>query len=236
LESGIHATIAGVVLGLLTPARPLLDEVHADRIAEALSRDEPVPAEQVRHISFHIRESLPVAERLQELLHPWTSFVVIPLFALANAGVRITGDSLSDAAGSAVTIGIVVGLVVGKALGVAGAIALGQRLGIGRLPDDIGPRHVAGMAALAGIGFTVSLFVAGLAFDDGGLVQEAKLGILAASVVAAAIGVLVLRGAAGGVGGLEEVAPGPHGPDGQGQRRQPAPQPQHVDVEGVAPR
>jgi len=194
LESGIHATIAGVALGLLTPARPLLDEPDADRVADELSADHRVTATEVRDISFRIRESVPVAERLQDLLHPWTSYLVIPLFALANAGVRVDADSVVDALSSPVALGVVLGLVAGKAVGVTAAVLLAGRLGIGTLPGDVTTRHVVGMAGLAGIGFTVSLFVAGLAFDDPVLVQDAKLGILAASVVAAGVGVAVLRG------------------------------------------
>jgi NhaA family Na+:H+ antiporter len=192
LQSGVHATIAGVVLGLLAPARPFLDEVDADRVAAKLSTDQHVTAAEVRDLSFQIRESVPVTERLQDLLHPWTSYVAVPIFALANAGVTISADAIGDAAGSAVTIGIVAGLVLGKLVGVAAAILLAVRWGFGRLPDGVDARHVIGMAGLAGIGFTVSLFITGLAFDDAALVQEAKLGVLAASVLAAAIGSAIL--------------------------------------------
>ena len=191
-RSGVHATVAGVALGLLTPARPLMPEVDADRVAGELSGDTAVSAAEVRAISFRIRESVPVAERLQDLLHPWTSFVVVPLFALANAGVAVSSGALADAATSPVTLGVVLGLVVGKTVGVAGAVALGRRLGLGVLPPGVTMRHVVGMGGLAGIGFTVSLFVTGLAFGDGALADQAKLGILAASVLAAAVGAVVL--------------------------------------------
>jgi NhaA family Na+:H+ antiporter len=192
-ESGVHATIAGVALGLMTPARPLMPEVDADRVAGELSGDSAVSAAEVRDISFRIRESVPVAERLQDLLHPWTSFVVVPLFALANAGVEVSSSALADAATSPVTLGIIAGLVVGKTVGVAGAVALGRRLGLGVLPPGVTMQHVVGMGGLAGIGFTVSLFVAGLAFTDAALADQAKLGILAASALAAAVGAVVLR-------------------------------------------
>jgi NhaA family Na+:H+ antiporter len=192
-ESGVHATIAGVALGLLTPARPLMPEVDADRVAGELSGDSAVSAAEVRDISFRIRESVPVAERLQDLLHPWTSFVVVPLFALANAGVEVSSSALADAATSPVTLGIIAGLVVGKTVGVAGAVALGRRLGLGVLPPGVTMQHVVGMGGLAGIGFTVSLFVTGLAFTDAALADQAKLGILAASALAAAVGAVVLR-------------------------------------------
>lgn len=197
LESGVHATIAGVALGLLVPARPLLDSVDADRVADQLSTDDDVTASEVREVGFHIRESVPVSERLSDLLHPWTSFVVVPLFALANAGIELSSDRLSDAATSPITLGVVLGLVVGKVVGVTGAIAAVTRLGPGRLPAGVSLRHVVGMAGLAGIGFTVSLFITGLAFDDG-RADEAKIGILVASTLAAALGALILRRAAPG--------------------------------------
>ena len=191
-ESGVHATIAGVALGLLTPARPFLPQVDADRIADQLSTDEHVTPTEVRSISFKLRESIPTTERLQDHLHPWTSYLIVPVFALANAGVSLSRDTLGDAATSPVTLGVVAGLVIGKLIGVTAAISLAVRLGIGRLPDGITNRHILGMAAIAGIGFTVSIFVAGLAFTDPRLADEAKIGVLAASAVAAAVGAAVL--------------------------------------------
>jgi NhaA family Na+:H+ antiporter len=194
LESGVHATIAGVALGLLAPARPFLPQVDADRIAGTLSADEDVTAAEVRSISFRLRESVPVTEHLENLLHPWTSYLIVPLFALANAGVPLSADSLRDAATAPITLGVVVGLVVGKLVGVAGAIALVVRFGGGRLPEGITSRHVLGMAGIAGIGFTVSLFVAGLAFERPVLADQAKIGVLAASVLAAVVGSTILLG------------------------------------------
>ena len=191
-ESGVHATIAGVALGLLTPAAPLMDEPAADHIADELSADRDVTASEVRDISFRIRESVPLTERLADTLHPWTGYVIVPLFALANAGVRVTGDRLSAAATSRITLGVVVGLVVGKLVGVAGAIGLATRLGVGELPAGVTRRHVVGMAGLAGIGFTVSLFITALAFPGPRLGGEAKLGVLAASVIAALVGTAIL--------------------------------------------
>ena len=195
-ESGVHATIAGVALGLLAPAKAFMPQVDADRIADQLSADQNVSAAEVRDLSFQLRESIPVTERLQEFLHPYTSYLIVPVFALANAGVEVSGESLGDAASSPVTIGVIVGLVVGKLVGVAGAIALATRLGIGRLPVGVSSRHILGMAGIAGIGFTVSIFVAGLAFDAPGVTDEAKIGVLVASVIAAGVGSLILlRGA-----------------------------------------
>jgi NhaA family Na+:H+ antiporter len=193
LQSGVHATIAGVVVGLLTPARPLLSEPEAETIADRLSTDTAVTAEEVRDISFELRESVSVAERIEERLHPWSSYVIVPLFALANAGVALSWSGLADAAGSAVSIGVVAGLVIGKPLGIVLAIGLLVRSGKGRLPDDLGWRHVVGLGALAGIGFTVSLFISGLAYDAAGEATDAALGVLAASVLAAVAGTLILR-------------------------------------------
>jgi len=211
LESGVHATIAGVVLGLLAPARPFLPEVDADRIAGQLSADQDVTAAEVRSISFRLRESIPVTEHLENLLHPWTSYLIVPLFALANAGVEVSAESLRDAATAPVTLGVVVGLVVGKLVGVAGAIALVVRFGGGRLPEGITPRHVLGMAGIAGIGFTVSLFVAGLAFERPELADQAKIGVLVASVIAAGVGALILgRGGAAPPGGGAAASDGSH--------------------------
>ncbi len=194
-ESGIHATIAGVALGLLAPARPFLPAVDADRIADELSADQAVTAADLRDISFRVRESIPVTERLQDVLHPWTSYLIVPMFALANAGVALSADGLGDAATSPITLGVVVGLVLGKLVGVAGAIALAVHFGVGRLPEGVSTRHVLGMAGIAGIGFTVSIFVSALAFDDPALSDRATIGVLTASVLAAALGSAILLGA-----------------------------------------
>ncbi|MEI8000259.1 MAG: Na+/H+ antiporter NhaA [Actinomycetes bacterium] len=149
-QSGVHATIAGVALGLLTPARP-----------------------------FGGRQ---VIEGLEHRLHPWSSFAIVPLFALANAGITIDGTALRQAASSPVTVGVVVGLVLGKSVGVAGATFAGARLGLGRLPEGVRTADVIGVAMVAGIGFTVALFIAGLAFGPAHF-QLAVIGILTGSVL-----------------------------------------------------
>ena len=191
-ESGVHATIAGVALGLLAPARALLPEVDADRIASTIADGGRVTAAEVRELSFRLREAIPVTERLQGTLHPWTSYVVVPLFALANAGVVLSGTALRQAATSPITLGVGLGLVVGKLVGVSGGIALVTTLGGGRLPQGISMRHIVGMAGIAGIGFTVSIFVTGLAFTDQVRADQATIGVLAASLLAAVVGSVLL--------------------------------------------
>ena len=192
-KSGVHATIAGVTLGLITPAKPLQSEEQAREFASWL-RDKPevFPAD-VRFASFYMRESISVAERLETAIHPISSFLIIPIFALANAGVELSSDGLRDAAQSSVTLGIVMGLVVGKTVGVTVFSLIATKLGIAKFPRGMGMRELLGLSMLAGIGFTVSLFITGLAgFDDPALVDQAKIGILAASLIAAVAGILIL--------------------------------------------
>ena len=154
-----------------------------------------VSAEEVRVAAFRLRESISVAERLRDLLHPWTSYVVIPVFALANAGVVLSSDAVADAARSSVTIGIVAGLLLGKVVGITGAVLLSTKLGVASMPAGVTMRQIVGMAAIAGIGFTVSLFISGLAFESAEMVSEAKIGILVASVLAAVGGSVSLLSA-----------------------------------------
>jgi NhaA family Na+:H+ antiporter len=189
-ESGFHATLAGVVFGLITPAEPLAPAEVARDWAQDMS-DEPTAAE-MRSLTTVAQETVSVAERVQHQLHPLTSFVVVPIFALANAGVRVTGDALAPAGAGRVMAGVVVGLVVGKVVGITGATALAVRLGLSRLPDGVSWPQVVGVAAVAGVGFTVSLFVADLAFDTPALDDAAKFGVLAASALASLVGAAVL--------------------------------------------
>jgi NhaA family Na+:H+ antiporter len=188
-EAGLHATIAGVVMGLMAPAAPMRrrQDVSDDRL-----RDLSTP-ETARETVVLARESVSVVAWLEHLLHPWTSFVIVPVFALANAGVILSASALADAATSRVTYGVVAGLVVGKLAGISLFAWLAVRLGIGRLPDGVGWRGIVSVAAVAGIGFTVSIFVTELAFDDPALRDQAKIGILAASVVAGTLGAVLLR-------------------------------------------
>ncbi len=186
LESGVHATIAGAALGLFTPARPFRPEPTVVEVEASTSWA------TFRSMLFDAKETIPVAERLQRAIHPWSAFVILPIFAFANAGIELSRNALTNAATSAITIGVALGLVVGKPLGVVAAAWVASATNIGRLPDGVGWRHIAGAGALAGIGFTVSLFVTGLAFDAGTTTDEAKIGILLASAAAAALGAAIL--------------------------------------------
>ncbi len=193
LISGVHATIAGVVLGLVTPAHPL-DPAALERMPfPQHSGPSWLKPETARATQLRVQEAVPVAERLAHALHPWTSYLVIPLFALANAGVTFGGTDVGDILASSVTRGVVLGLVVGKVVGIWGFARVAQLAGVVQLPEGISWMHVASAASFAGIGFTVSLFITELAFSDAALVSEAKVGILVASVFAAVLGSLVLR-------------------------------------------
>ncbi|QBR92625.1 Na+/H+ antiporter NhaA [Nocardioides euryhalodurans] len=192
-ESGVHATLAGVAIGLITPTRPLLEEKVARGYAQKALEDRHLDADELHRLRFLLAESVPVQERLQNRLHPVSSYFVLPVFALANAGVYLGGGVLGQALDSAVALGIAAGLVVGKPVGILLAAFLAVRLGLGRLPENTGWRMVAGLGAVGGIGFTVSLFIAGLSFPgDELLTGEAKVGILGGSLVAALLGVALL--------------------------------------------
>jgi NhaA family Na+:H+ antiporter len=163
-EAGVHATIAGAALGILTPAGTHEDTDEANTLTA-----------------------------IEDALHPWVSYFIIPLFALANAGVELGGGAIGDAVSSQVTLGVVLGLAIGKPLGIALAAWLAVRLGMASLPRGVGWAQIAGVGMIAGVGFTVSIFIAGLAFDAAALVDEAKIGILAGSAAMGGLGVAVLR-------------------------------------------
>ena len=195
LESGVHATIAGVALGLLTPATPLQREVRPDEVVGTVVDPEDLDAASARRASLYVRESVSVAERMENLIHPFSSFVILPIFALANAGVELTSEGVSNAATSSVTLGIIVGLVVGKTVGVTLFAWLAVRSGISTLPRFCNWQQMAAVGMLAGIGFTVALFITGLAFegdDVAVLDSEGRLGILVASFIASVLGVWLL--------------------------------------------
>jgi Na+:H+ antiporter, NhaA family len=146
---------------------------------------------------------------LEHHLHPWSAFVVVPLFALANAGVAFGDGVLGEAARTVLPWAIAAGLVIGKIVGISAAVWLAVRMGLGRLPHRVNALHVVAVAAVAGIGFTVSLFISDLAYDDPGLTEAAKIGIFAGSLLAALIGsaLMVLAGRPSRSGAVEEQAP-----------------------------
>ncbi len=187
LASGVHATIAGVAVGLLATAYPpSRDQLRQAGALWRLFREEPTP-EYARSVSRTMSTAVSPNERLQSLFHPWTSLVIVPLFALANAGVALEADVLRNVATEPILLGIVVGLVVGKPLGIIGATWLVSRRWFGGFPRTIPWPPLVGAATVAGIGFTVSLLIADISFE-GRELEEAKLGILAASIVASLAG------------------------------------------------
>jgi len=191
-ESGIHATLAGVVLGLMAPTQPARqhDLIDAAELVDVSSY------QAARWTAVAAREAVSVVEWLEQLLHPWTSFVIVPLFALANAGVVLSDDTIGEALTSSVSAGVVLGLVLGKTVGITTFSLLAVRLRVARLPTGVSWPEIVAMSALAGIGFTVSLFVAGLAFPESPAIEEqAKVAILAASLVAALLGAGLLLAA-----------------------------------------
>ena len=192
-ESGVHATIAGVVMGMFAPARPLLSRARFNPLLQRTLSEGSISASLARQTVFEVRERVAVADRLADFLHPWTSFLIVPVFALANAGVELSGSALDDAVRSPVTVGIVLGLVVGKLVGVTSFTWLAVRLGLCELPRGATWSQVIGIAGVAGIGFTVSLFITNLAFASDDITDQAKVGILAASTVAALVGAAILR-------------------------------------------
>lgn len=195
LESGVHATIAGVALGLLTPATPLQREVKPDEIVGTVVDPKDLDAAGARRASLFVRESVSVAERLETLIHPFSSFVILPLFALANAGIELSSEGIRDASTSSVTLGIILGLVVGKTLGVALFSWVAVRTGISTLPRNVTWPMMVAVAMFAGIGFTVALFITGLAYDGDSLEvfdTQARMGILLASLVASVLGCVML--------------------------------------------
>jgi NhaA family Na+:H+ antiporter len=199
-ESGIHATIAGVALGLLTPARPYLDRGVGGELLRRASdvihggswEQEPHRAEKIRQYRRVTRETISPLEYLIYMLHPWVAFVIMPVFALANAGVPFhPADVLSP-----VALAVMLGLVVGKPVGILLLSGLSLKLGLAQLPSEVNWRHMAGGGFLAGIGFTMALFISGLAFAGDELLRSAKVGVLLGSLASATFGIAILSTAA----------------------------------------
>jgi Na+/H+ antiporter NhaA len=192
LKSGIDPVVTGLVMGLLAYAYPASrEELERASSLFRLFREQPT-AELARSARAGVVSALSVNERLQQIYHPWTSYAIVPLFALANVGIVISGGFLSRAFTSPITLGILVGYVAGKPVGITGIAWLVKRITRGKLRPPVGWAAVAGGGAIAGIGFTVSLLIATLAFD-GAQLEEAKLGVLSAAVVASGATWLVFR-------------------------------------------
>jgi Na+/H+ antiporter NhaA len=195
LESGVEPVVVGLALGLLAYAfpapRPSLERA-TERFREF--REQPTP-ELARLARLEIRTATSSNERLQHLFHPWTSYVVVPLFALANAGIELDGGLLPQAFTSPITLGVLFGYVVGKPVGILGGSWLLTRASAGRLRPPVGWAAIAGGGTIAGVGFTVALLVATLAFE-GRQLEEAKVGILSAALAAALLTWLLFRATA----------------------------------------
>lgn len=208
LKSGVHATIAGVIIGLLTPIEPLYplkevsrkfkellgflsDESEKIRSTDtSLSHEAEKRLEEMHHYVFEAKSPL---ERSIHALHPWVTYVIMPVFALVNAGVRIEGVNFSGFISNPISLGIIGGLFIGKPLGVLVASYAAVKLKIAELPQGVTWRHLFAVGCLAGVGFTMALFISLLALKSPELEVYSKLGILAASVLSGAAGIILLN-------------------------------------------
>ena len=202
LRSGIHATIAGVILGFMVPTTAPLSLQHFQDIATEMSRnfrdamakgDTQGAQNLLGSFETLLHNTESQAERLTRKLNDWVSFLVLPLFALANAGVTFSSGGWADLATSRIAWGIMAGLVLGKPLGIIGFAAGAVRAGVAQLPHGVSWKQLTAVGFLAGIGFTVSIFISSLAFDDAIHLMEAKTAVLAASALAGTLGFLALR-------------------------------------------
>ena len=187
-EGGVHPTIAGVVMGLLAPTTPRTQTDLVDVEDQVDLSD----IENVRAASQRLKGTVSIVEWLQHVLHPWTSFVIVPVFALANSGIEVSVDGLRDAASSAVTWGVFLGLVIGKPLGIVVATRLALWTGAADKPEGSVTRQFVGVGSAAGIGFTVAIFITELALTDPTEQANAKLAILLASILSASLALAVL--------------------------------------------
>ena len=180
LQSGLHATLAGILLALAVPLRrPTLVPVPPQR-----AHDAEEAGVQLQHLEAQAEDAQSPLHRLEHLLQPYVTYAILPVFAFMNAGVNVSASGLG-----AVTLGTFAGLVIGKPLGVVGAAWLAVRFRLASLPDQVNWALLTGVGFLAGIGFTVSLFVSNLAFEDAALISQAKLGVLAGTALSAIFGV-----------------------------------------------
>ena len=205
LMSGIHATIAAVLAAFVIPSDARLPEpLYLKRAANNLRRFAGIKPnnvstlehEQVEVIADMMndtRDAIPPSQRLEHAMHPFVSFVVMPVFALANAGVSFAGLDVQSVFSTNVAPGVALGLLVGKPLGIALSVYLLVRLGIAKKTEALTARRIVGLGFLASIGFTMSMFISTLAFTDGMMLMQAKIGIFAASILGGAIGYCLLK-------------------------------------------
>jgi NhaA family Na+:H+ antiporter len=195
-EAGIHPTIMGVILGILTPVYPWVGRRRLQTIASRVGNylrgiggQKEEQAELLRTVAVAAREALSPLQRLETMLHPWVNFLILPMFAFANAGIELSSSGLGDAT----TVAVVVGLVLGKPIGILAGCLIAVWLRLAVRPHGLRWTVVTSAGALCGLGFTMSLFIANLAFE-GQMLQQASLGILAASMISAVLGLALLAG------------------------------------------
>jgi Na+:H+ antiporter, NhaA family len=202
LSSGVHATIAGVILGLLAPIKPKFRPEELPDVAEPLLRtfrsqilnqDKSSAEATLAELDGLLRGTDSIAERLERSIHPWVCFFVLPLFALASAGVPLSTEQLKLALSSPIALGIFLGLLIGKCVGIIAFSYLAVHIKIAVMAEGLTWAGIAGVGILAGLGFTVALFISGLSFEEGAMVATAKVAVLAASLAAGAIGYIYLR-------------------------------------------
>jgi NhaA family Na+:H+ antiporter len=214
-ESGVHATIAGVAFGLMTPIKPYFGQrelrgsafelmVQAGDADAQGKRGAEERNAALRDLEELARESQPVLDRLEHALHPWTSYVIVPIFALANAGIALNGNAIADAFSSRVALGVILGLAVGKPLGILLFSWLAVQARVATLPGGVTWGYIFGAGLIAGVGFTVSIFITDLAYADPVLIERAKIGILAGSVAMALLGLALISAIARSVKGENE--------------------------------
>jgi NhaA family Na+:H+ antiporter len=206
LRSGIHATIAGVILGFMVPTTAALSLEQFQDLATEMSRnfrdamarhDLKTAKNLLGGFDALLNNTESTSERLTRQLNDWVSFLVLPLFALANAGVTFSGGAWRDLLTSRIAWGVVVGLVIGKPLGIVGFAKAAVRMGVAQMPTGVSWKQLNAVGVLAGIGFTVSIFISSLAFDDATHLMEAKTAVLGASLIAGIVGYIGLRDATG---------------------------------------